>query len=52
MARGGEESTGPRRGPLLWLNHRAPSGARLSLPPVGNDAQSIVGATILGGILT
>ena len=52
MARGGEESAGPRRGPLLWLNHRVPSGTRLSLPSVGNTAQCIVGASNLGGILT
>jgi hypothetical protein len=39
------ESADPRKGPLLWLNHRTASAARLSLPPVGSDAQSIVGAT-------
>jgi hypothetical protein len=52
IAPGGEESAGPGRGSLLWLNHRVTEVTRLSVPNGGGGAQSIVGHNSLGGILT
>lgn len=54
VAPGGEESAGPGKGSLLWLNHLAgrERPTSLSVPNDGCGAQSIVECNSLGGILT